>query len=91
MAMLRRDDALKILREHKQELAEKYGVTRIGIFGSVARDEATENSDMDVVVEMKKLDPFYSACQRPAGNRGALPRGYRSLWRIYERFFEETY
>ena len=55
---MRRAVALEILREHKQELAEKYGVTRIGIFGSVARDEATEESDMDVVVEMSKPDLF---------------------------------
>jgi len=37
---MRRDAALKVLREHKQELEERYGVTRLGIFGSVARDEA---------------------------------------------------
>ena len=55
---MRRAVALEILREHKRELAEKYGVTRIGIFGSVARDEATEESDMDVVVEMSKPDLF---------------------------------
>jgi uncharacterized protein len=55
---MRRAVALEILREHKRELAEKYGVTRIGIFGSVARDEATEESDMDVVVEMTKPDLF---------------------------------
>jgi predicted nucleotidyltransferase len=56
---MRREEALKILREHKQELAERYGVTRIGIFGSVARDEATEGSDMDVVVEMARPDLFF--------------------------------
>ena len=49
---MRRDTALKVLREHKQELEERYGVTRLGIFGSVARDEATNESDVDVVVEM---------------------------------------
>ncbi len=49
---MRRDAALKVLREHKQELGERYGVTRLGIFGSVARDEATGESDVDVVVEM---------------------------------------
>ena len=56
---MRRVEALKILRQHKQELAEKYGVRRLGIFGSVARDEATAESDMDVVVEMTKPDLFF--------------------------------
>ena len=49
---MRREVALKVLREHKQEFEERYGVTRLGIFGSVARDEATDESDVDVVVEM---------------------------------------
>jgi predicted nucleotidyltransferase len=49
---MRRDAALKVLREHKQELEERYGITRLGIFGSVARDEAADNSDVDVIVEM---------------------------------------
>lgn len=33
-------------------LQEKYGVTKIGIFGSVARDQAWHDSDIDIVVEM---------------------------------------
>jgi uncharacterized protein len=56
---MKQAEALEILRKHKQELAEKFGVTRLGIFGSVARDEATEESDMDVVVEMTKPDLFF--------------------------------
>jgi predicted nucleotidyltransferase len=49
---MRREQALKLLREHKQEFGKQYGVTRLGIFGSVARDEAIDSSDVDVVVEM---------------------------------------
>ena len=33
-------------------MEQRYVVTRLGIFGSVARDEAADNSDVDVVVEM---------------------------------------
>ena len=43
---------MKVLREHKQEFEERYGATRLEIFGLVARDEADEHSDVDVVVEM---------------------------------------
>ncbi|HBY57289.1 MAG TPA: hypothetical protein DEG96_05450 [Candidatus Atribacteria bacterium] len=32
---------------------KKYGVTRAGIFGSVARGEAREDSDIDILVEIK--------------------------------------
>ena len=49
---MRPEIALKLLREHKREFEERYGVTRLGIFGSVARDEAADESDVDVVVEM---------------------------------------
>ncbi|MBC2698543.1 MAG: nucleotidyltransferase [ANME-2 cluster archaeon] len=49
---MKREQALKLLREHKQEFEEQYGITRLGIFGSVARDEAVDSSDVDVVVEM---------------------------------------
>jgi uncharacterized protein len=49
---LQREIVLRTLNGHKRELSAKYGVTRLGIFGSVARDQATEASDIDIVVEM---------------------------------------
>ncbi len=49
---LQRSKVLEILYQLKPLLAERYGVTSLGIFGSVARDQATEVSDVDVVVEM---------------------------------------
>ena len=49
---MRREAALKVLQEHKQELEGRYNITRLGIFGSVARDVAADESDVDVVVEM---------------------------------------
>ena len=57
--MRHRTDVLRILGLHKNELANRYGVTKLGIFGSVARDEVAEANDVDVVVEMKKPDLFY--------------------------------
>ena len=49
---------LNYLREHYQEFKSKYQVEKIGLFGSYARDEATENSDIDIFVQMhpKLLD-----------------------------------
>ena len=52
LIMLTREEALKILRDTKERFAEKYGVTKLGLFGSFARNEATEESDVDVCVEM---------------------------------------
>ena len=46
------------LKSLKQQFAEKYGIISIGIFGSVARGEQHEESDLDVFVELKDPDPF---------------------------------
>ncbi|MBV5277881.1 MAG: nucleotidyltransferase family protein [Campylobacteraceae bacterium] len=45
---------LNFLNEHKKELNEKYGITKIGLFGSYARDEQTDESDIDLACEMTK-------------------------------------
>lgn len=42
---------LLILRQHKPELQRKYPLSRMGVFGSYARGEATEKSDIDIAVE----------------------------------------
>ena len=52
--MLTREDILQFLRDNKERFAEQYGVTKIGLFGSFARNEATEESDVDVCVELAK-------------------------------------
>ncbi len=40
------------LKKHKPELQKKYPVSRLGVFGSYARREATEKSDIDIAVEI---------------------------------------
>ena len=46
------DTILKKLKDHKPELQQKYPISRLGIFGSYARGEATPSSDLDVAVEL---------------------------------------
>jgi len=46
-----RVEYMNILQRFKQEHGSEYGITQIGIFGSVARGEHTEESDVDVLVE----------------------------------------
>ncbi len=55
---MKRDDVLAILREFKRDYAEKYGILEIGIFGSMARDEAREDSDVDICIKTKTPNPF---------------------------------
>jgi len=45
-----RQQVLDTLRLLKPDLIERFGVTRLALFGSSARDEAGENSDVDIVV-----------------------------------------
>lgn len=47
---MRRDDAIRILREHAEELRRE-GVQHVSLFGSVANDNATSGSDVDLIVE----------------------------------------
>jgi uncharacterized protein len=51
MTAPRRDEILKILRNHKAELMDSFGITSLGVFGSVARDDAREDSDVDIVFQ----------------------------------------
>ena len=44
---------LNYLKEHYSEFKDKYRVEQIGLFGSYARDEATESSDIDIFVKME--------------------------------------
>jgi predicted nucleotidyltransferase len=52
---------MNILQRFKQEHSEEYGITSMGIFGSVARNEHTEESDVDVLVETRVADLFMLA------------------------------
>jgi uncharacterized protein len=51
---MKRDDILKILADHHEELRQQFGAKSLALFGSVARDEATETSDVDLLVEFER-------------------------------------
>lgn len=43
-----------ILGKHRSRLAAEYGVSRLGLFGSVVKGSARADSDVDVIVEFEK-------------------------------------
>jgi len=55
---------LDFLSQHKNEFLQKYGVTKIGLFGSYVRDDFREESDIDIAIEMlnekKSLSTFFA-------------------------------
>lgn len=44
----------QILKEQQPYLAEKYGVTIIGVFGSYVRNQQRADSDIDVLIELER-------------------------------------
>ncbi len=52
--MKTRQEIIKKLREELPYLREEFNVSRIAIFGSYARGEQREGSDVDILVEFKK-------------------------------------
>ncbi len=49
------EDIIRVLREHKEELAERYNVKEIGVFGSYVRGEQKGGSDVDILVEFYEV------------------------------------
>jgi predicted nucleotidyltransferase len=56
---MRRDEVLRVLESHTAEL-QRFGVKSLLLFGSVARDEAADGSDVDLLVGFKKSPGFSS-------------------------------
>ncbi|HEX3525801.1 MAG TPA: nucleotidyltransferase family protein [Thermoanaerobaculia bacterium] len=51
---MKRDEAIRLLSAHRHEITEHFGVRSLALFGSVARDEARPDSDVDVLVEFRE-------------------------------------
>jgi len=49
---------IEFLASHKKELKNRFGLVRIGLFGSYSVGCEDENSDIDLVIELEKKDFF---------------------------------
>jgi uncharacterized protein len=47
-----KEEIVEFLQKNRSLLAQKYHVSKIGLFGSFARDEQNENSDVDLLIEL---------------------------------------
>jgi len=47
-------NVIEILRRHEREIKERYGVRRIGVFGSYVRGDQKKESDIDILVEFEE-------------------------------------
>ena len=53
------EDIKKILEQQKEFLKNKYKIKEIGIFGSFVRGDATEGSDVDILVEFEEVPSLF--------------------------------
>ncbi len=58
---MKKNEIIEILCNYKQEFAKQHGILSIGVFGSAARGDDNENSDIDVVVRISEPDLFMLA------------------------------
>lgn len=56
--MIQKDEVLLTLKQFRDECGTDYGIKSLGVFGSVARDCASDDSDVDVVVQMERPNLF---------------------------------
>jgi uncharacterized protein len=52
-AMNTKKQIAEFIKNHKEEFFFQYGITKIGLFGSIGRDELTIGSDIDIAIEME--------------------------------------
>jgi uncharacterized protein len=52
-----REDVLTLLKAHRDEI-ERFGVESLRLFGSVAREEASADSDVDILVRFRESPTF---------------------------------
>jgi len=53
-----KDNILEFLKENKKNFANKYQISKIALFGSYARDENHNDSDIDIAIETPLSDYF---------------------------------
>jgi predicted nucleotidyltransferase len=53
MAIRDKNEIVAFLKAHKDEMAQRFGVVSVGLFGSYARGDARDDSDIDIAIELR--------------------------------------
>ncbi|MHB1661448.1 MAG: nucleotidyltransferase family protein [bacterium] len=94
-----KDEIIGILKNHKVEFYEKYGIGNIGLFGSVVRGENNEKSDIDILYEydpdahkltLFKIEDFRLYLERLLGRKVDIANKKRLKPYICKHILEEV-
>ena len=56
--MIKKGDILGFIRQNRHYLKELFYIKRIGLFGSFVHDAQTEESDIDIIIELEDNTPY---------------------------------
>lgn len=86
-----KETVIAILKKHKPEMQKKYGLTELALFGSFSRNEQTENSDVDLMVDFAKtpglnyfdmlyeFDDLFEAEVQVISKKAIKPKYYKAI------------
>ncbi|WP_456431460.1 nucleotidyltransferase family protein [Nitratifractor sp.] len=60
---MKRETVLHILRKNKEALSRRYGIEAIALFGSTARDDGTDGSDIDLVILRSRSKDYFKRAE----------------------------
>jgi len=68
------EEILNILWEYKERFVEKYGLTKPGLFGSFARGEATDESDVDLCFNTARANRLSQCTSKRSVKKSCIGR-----------------
>jgi hypothetical protein len=77
--MTERDEVLAVLKREVMSVKDRFGVRRMGLFGSVVRDEAGDQSDIDILIE---LDPESVSYRKISILKSISSHYFQGRWRV---------
>ena len=87
-----KDECITLLKKYMSILKDKYGITSLSLFGSTARGEQKEGSDIDLFVDTRDAKSVPSdGCQGVFGGGDRLFCRYRPQSSKSESSFKKTY
>ena len=76
---MNKDECIKLLKKYMDILKNEYGITSLSLFGSTARGEQKEGSDIDLFVDTETPNPFLLMDAKELGSSVDIVRNHQNL------------